>query len=57
MADKPLSVYERGLVKLSLQTQRAVILRKRSGELPASEIYDLRSKEIAILDQLIVRYS
>ena len=51
-----LDVLERQWVRKSLETQRAVIVRGRNKELPGSDIWTLRGKEMDILTNLISKF-
>lgn len=47
---------DRAWIKAALQVQRAVLVRGRAKEMDGSEIYALRSKEIAAVDALLVKF-
>lgn len=47
-------VLRRAWIKKSLELQRAALFRSRGKEIPGSEIYALRTKELQLLDQLIL---
>ncbi len=44
---------QRAWVAQSLSTQRGVLVRSRTKEMPGGQIHELRGKEIAALDALI----
>lgn len=52
-----LSNLDRQWVKKSLEFQRAGLVRSQRLEMPGSEIYGLRGKEITALDVLIAKFT
>lgn len=48
-----LSLMDRNWVRRALETQRSVIIRSRGKEVPGSEIYELRSRELAQVNAVL----
>lgn len=59
MAEKLVSievtVLQRQWLAKALDTQRKVLVRSRSSEMAGSEIFELRGREIAAVDELIAK--
>jgi len=57
MADKQDEVLRRVWIKKALELQKAALMRTRGKEIPGSEIYALRTKEIQFIDGLIEEFT
>lgn len=53
---KQLDVLKRVWVCKSLELQKSALMRSRNKEIPGSEIYGLRTREIQFLEDLIKEY-
>lgn len=51
-----LDLQERLWVKQSLSNQRKMIVRSNQKEVAGSGVYELRLKELAVLDTLLVKF-